>query len=140
MSVVYITVCTKTATLRCPYNPSVVETIKRVVPSALRSWEAPEKAWKVHVDWVDSLAAELRQGGHTVRKTVKTAPPPPPPRSAPMENWANALMDAVGPARIEPVHRALTRVLHPDVAGGDTVLMQQLNAARDQRLTGRRAA
>jgi hypothetical protein len=48
------------------------------------------------------------------------------------------LLDAVGPARIEPVHRALARVLHPDV-GGDTALMQQLNAARDRRMVGRAA-
>lgn len=137
MSVIYITVGTKTATLRCPYNPSVVEIIKIVVPSSYRSWEAPTKAWKFHADWVDALASELRRGGHTVHKT---APPPPPPRSAPRENWADALMEAVGPARIEPVHRALTKVLHPDLDTGDTQLMQELNAARDRRVTGRRAA
>jgi hypothetical protein len=42
------------------------------------------------------------------------------------------LLDAVGKDRVEPVHRALVKVLHPDV-GGDTKLMQELNAARDRR-------
>ena len=35
--------------------------------------------------------------------------------------------------RIADVYRALTKILHPDLPTGDTVLAQQLNAARDRR-------
>lgn len=39
------------------------------------------------------------------------------------------LLAAVGPARVTAVHRALTKVLHPDTPTGDTALQQQLNDA-----------
>jgi hypothetical protein len=51
------------------------------------------------------------------------------------------LMEAVGPQRREAVFRALTRVLHPDVTGGDNTLQQQqLNEARDAFNTEERNA
>ncbi|HWT48540.1 MAG TPA: hypothetical protein VN255_08180, partial [Mycobacterium sp.] len=59
----------------------------------------------------------------------------PPPRAEAFTSdtslWAKILFRRVGRERREPVFRALTRVLHPDV-GGDHHLMQELNAAREE--------
>ncbi|MFF2085911.1 hypothetical protein ACFVVM_19200 [Nocardia sp. NPDC058176] len=47
--------------------------------------------------------------------------------------WAEQLFSALGASRTEAVFRALTKVFHPDnIKTGDTVLMQQLNEARDR--------
>lgn len=53
-----------------------------------------------------------------------------------MRTWAEHLIEAVGAERREPVVRALTKVLHPDVTTtGDTVLMQQLLDARSKAVS-----
>jgi DnaB helicase-like protein len=59
-------------------------------------------------------------------------------RDLPGQNWADHLFAAVGPGRAEKIFAALTRILHPDVDGGSTELMQQLNVARDRARGGRR--
>jgi hypothetical protein len=41
------------------------------------------------------------------------------------------LFHAVGRERRDKVHRALTKIIHPDLQNGSKVLMQQLNDARD---------
>ncbi|WP_280234219.1 hypothetical protein [Nocardia cyriacigeorgica] len=46
-------------------------------------------------------------------------------------SWAEQLFRAVGRERRDKVHRALTKVPHPDLQGGSKVLMQQLNDARN---------
>lgn len=117
------------------YDPEVIDLIK-TFPSSARRWNPATKVWAVEGFAVRELAALLTQYGHRVIEPSRTTPPP---RSAPHDSWADALMDAVGRQRIEPVHRALTRVLHPDV-GGDTELMQALNAARDRQAVRRGAA
>ena len=43
--------------------------------------------------------------------------------------WASGVFRRVGPHRTDAVYRGLSKLLHPDV-GGDTKLMQELNAAR----------
>jgi hypothetical protein len=66
---------------------------------------------------------------------------PEPATEAADRSWAVVLMEAVGPQRREAVFRALTRVLHPDVTGGDNTLQQQqLNEARDAFNTEERNA
>lgn len=57
-------------------------------------------------------------------------PPPRPPKGGP-RTWADDLLTEAGD--LAPVvYKALARVLHPD-AGGNTKLMQALNAANDRR-------
>ncbi|MFB7875731.1 hypothetical protein ACFC06_10800 [Nocardia sp. NPDC056064] len=49
------------------------------------------------------------------------------------ETWAAQLFGHVDTGRAEAMFRALTKVFHPDnIKTGDTVLMQQLNDARDR--------
>lgn len=120
---------TRTARVRFPYDPALVELIKAVVNPASRSWDKPTKSWIVDSLAVGDFLLHARRLGHVIEDGRGTPPPPrqAPPRGA---DWAVELFAAVGPARAESVFRALTRVLHPDVATGDTVLMQDLNNAR----------
>jgi hypothetical protein len=114
------------------YDPDVVSVVKSL-PSRSRSWDAESRVWWVDSWHIDQLVDLLESEGYRVVVTGATRKASaPPPRTAPAENWADALMQAVGSARVDPVHRALVRVLHPDVATGDTALMQQLNGARDR--------
>ena len=81
-------------------------------------------------DSVDALAGALRAAGQHVFFTAggadnRRAPSP----GTPDRTWAEHLFAAVGPAHADATYRAMSKVLHPDT-GGDTVLMQQLNAAR----------
>lgn len=111
------------STVRFRYDPAVVSLIKSTVPSFARSWDAQRRVWFIDTDWTSGLAAELVCRGHTV--TGLTAPRPEGDG-----DWAAALFRAVGPQRIPAVHRALSRVLHPDTATGCPVLQRQLNDAR----------
>lgn len=113
-------------TVRFPYDREVVELVK-TVPRWARTWNAVTKQWTVDSLYVPELADELRALGHTIvgiggekkRNNDTDAP----------GAWAHMLFTAVGPSRAGAVHRALTKVLHPDTATGDTALQQQLNDA-----------
>lgn len=127
------------STVAFKYDPDVIDMIK-TFPASWRRWNPATKTWSFDTYASGELAVLLMQYGHTVIEPGRRSQPPPP-RSAPRgDTWADALMMAVGPERVEPVHRVLTRVLHPDVATGDTVLMQQLNTARDRHVKLRGAA
>lgn len=123
-----------------PFDGDVVELIK-TLPSGARRWDPVRKSWWVGPLEVDALITILETGGHRIvgdwtRARQESAPPPRRPRDT-AQGWADALFVAVGTSRTEPVYRALTKVLHPDVATGDTDLCQQLNAARDRRAVRR---
>jgi hypothetical protein len=71
----------------------------------------------------------------TLRKKKSTTPRKPKPPT--QKTWAMTLFENVGKERIPDIHRALTKVLHPDnQATGDHFLQQQLNDARDALLRG----
>jgi len=74
---------------------------------------------------------EQRQWGASAgtNQQQQQARPPRPDRGE--RTWADALLTAAGPELAPRVFKALAAVLHPDT-GGDTTLMQQLNAARDR--------
>ncbi|BBX73916.1 hypothetical protein H7H78_17210 [Mycobacterium shinjukuense] len=115
--------------VRSAYDPTVIATIKAVVPPFARSWDAPRRRWTVAPDWAALLAAALVAAGHQ----VVAAPASDPPRQCSSGDWARHLLRAVGPSRVAVVHRALTRVLHPDnTATGCPVLQRELNCARDE--------
>lgn len=116
------------------YDPEVIGLIK-TLPVWGRRWNPETKEWTVRESFTSELIGLLEFAGHRVLVTGARAAPPP--RLAPRgETWADALLDAVGPQRVEKVHRALVKVLHPDV-GGDDELMAQLNRARDRRTVAR---
>ena len=134
MTAIRIIVSDGRAEVSFQYDPDVVDAIK-TVPSHRRTWDSLRKVWTVPASTIPSLIEMLEADGHRVHVTGGTNVPPP--RTAPAGGtWADLLLEAVGPLRVEPVHRALSRILHPDV-GGDTTLMQTLNAARDRRAVRR---
>lgn len=106
------------------YSPVVVEIMKAVVPPAARSWSQEARKWTVDVDWVGPLGAALRAAGCIVIGLGEQA-------HCASAAWALSLFHAVGPHRTPAVHRALSKVLHPDNAEtGCPVLQRELNAAR----------
>ncbi len=116
--------------VRFRYDPALVELLKTAVPSYARSWDPSLKQWQIQAGHAERLASALRATGHQV---IGLDPDPPPRTTTGTDTarWAKILFRRVGPSRREPVFRALTRVLHPDV-GGDTALMRELNDARDE--------
>ena len=107
------------------YSAVVVELLKAMVPAHARSWNAATREWTVNLDWVEPLAAALRACGHTVVGFDETAP------AAQCGSWARHLYRAVGPHRLPAVHRALSKVLHPDNTDtGSHELQRELNDAR----------
>lgn len=132
MSNVRVTRESYQARVRFSYDERLVGLIKSL-PRYGRRWDPTQRVWLVDDDLVTDLVGMFRFHGYEVVVTdARQKTKVPPPRSATTESWADALMKAVGSERVDPVHRALTRVLHPDVATGDNDLMQALNGARDR--------
>jgi len=113
-----------------------------------RKWDPTptNKCWIMPVRFVDDLADALRAAGVTVYITRADGSPwrsgrtTHGHRSTPAAGWADALFTAVGPNRVEPVFRAMSRIIHQDAGGGDTRLMQELNAARERAAFSNRQA
>ena len=107
------------------YNADIVETIKLVVPSFLRSWNKARREWLIlEAVYAAELAGVLRSAGHTIigLDTPKRAHAPDP------SGWARAVFQRVGPHRAALAYRLLSRVCHPD-HGGDHQLQIELNQA-----------
>jgi len=124
------------------FAPFALKDVCKTLPG--RSWDKLVKCWVIPSVFVDEAANVLRAAGCVVYVTRPNGQPwtsgraGAGHRSSPGDRWAELLLEAVGPQRADTVFRALTRILHPD-AGGDLVLMKQLNAARD-RVESRRAS
>lgn len=118
--------------VRSAYDPAVVSLIKRAIPGYARSWSAASRAWFIDPDWAAVLAAELRCHGHTVTGAGDTRHKP----HSDTDEWARLLFERVGTRRVSVVHRALTRVLHPDNREtGCQQLQRELNDARAEMTT-----
>ena len=118
-------------TVQFAYNRAVVELIKQTVPGYARSWSPERRVWLIDPFWAPVLADTLRMYGHTV---VGLDDHHRDDRdrhchSGGDADWARMLFRRVGPARAGPVFRSLSRILHPDVATGDTQLQRELNLA-----------
>jgi len=100
-----------------------VELLKSRVPSYARTWNSAGKLWTVDSAYAAPLAAAFTELGCTV-VGVDTRTP------SACDGWAQHLFRAVGPSRVTAVHRALSKVLHPDVPTGSGVLQRELNDAR----------
>ena len=57
---------------------------------------------------------------------------PPPERTVRQANWSKFLFDAVGPDKVQETFRAMSKVLHPDVNGGDDRRWRELKIAYDE--------
>jgi len=110
-------------TVRFPYDALLVELLKSRVPSYARTWNSAGKLWTVDSAYAAPLAAAFTELGCTV-VGVETRTP------SACDGWAQHLFRAVGPSRVTAVHRALSKVLHPDVPTGSGVLQRELNDAR----------
>jgi len=107
------------------YNPDVVATIKSVVAGFARTYDPATRTWLIDAAFAGALASALRAQCFNVTGIAEAAPATP-------NDWAAALLAAVGPDRVDAAVRALSRVLHPDRPGGDADLQRQLLAARDE--------
>jgi len=110
-------------TVRFPYDALLVLLLKSRVPSYARTWFSAGKYWTVDSAYAAPLAAAFTELGCTV-VGVETRTP------SACDGWAQHLFRAVGPSRVTAVHRALSKVLHPDVPTGSGVLQRELNDAR----------
>ena len=110
-------------TVRFPYDALLVELLKSRVPSYARTWNSAGKLWTVDSVYAAPLAAAFTELGCTV-VGVETRTP------SACDGWAQHLFRAVGPSRVTAVHRALSKVLHPNVPTGSGVLQRELNDAR----------
>jgi hypothetical protein len=132
MSTILFTRHSTNYTVRFRYDPDLVELLKTAVPSGARDWNPATKEWTIRAGHAEQLASALRSTGHKVLGLDPPRSDPPPRADGPdTAQWARDLLTRVGPSHRDPVFRALTKVLHPDV-GGDHRLMQDLNRARDE--------
>ena len=113
--------------VRFPYDALLVELLKSRVPSYARTWFSAGKYWTVDSAYAAPLAAAFTELGCTV---VGVETRTPSATSSACDGWAQHLFRAVGPSRVTAVHRALSKVLHPDVPTGSGVLQRELNDAR----------
>ncbi|MEH0445458.1 hypothetical protein QA811_17800 [Streptomyces sp. B21-102] len=118
------------------HSPFEAKDYIKDLPHTWRRWDKGEKCWVVELHAVDTLKSSLRLAGFTVRTTHQvgseqrySTPPPRAERNA--DTWADSMYRALGKTLGDKAYKALVPVLHPD-RGGDTVGMQQLNAARDK--------
>ncbi|HSS25687.1 MAG TPA: hypothetical protein VLL82_15105 [Mycobacterium sp.] len=86
-------------TVKFSYHPALVDLLKDVVPAWARDWNPGTKQWTIATEFAQPLASAIRRAGHTTVGIEE-------PRAAVGEaGWAEALLDAVGPARHEPVFK-----------------------------------
>ncbi|MFE9098519.1 hypothetical protein [Streptomyces sp. NPDC007264] len=118
------------------HSPFEAKDVIKDLPRTWRRWDKGEKCWIVELHAVDSLKSSLRMAGFTVQTTHQpgserrySSPPPRAERNP--DTWADSMYRALGKTLGDKAYKALVPVLHPD-RGGDTVSMQQLNAARDK--------
>ncbi|MDD9376534.1 hypothetical protein M8Z33_07575 [Streptomyces sp. ZAF1911] len=101
------------------------EVIKAAVPSHRRTWDAKDKVWRIHEEWIPVLRRALEDAGHRVRldgvREEHTA--------ASVGDWPAAMYRDLGAELGGRAFKALLLVLHPD-RGGSLAAMQALNAAR----------
>ena len=112
--------------VRFAYDPDAVDVVKRL-PHFSRRWDPAAKMWIVDAAFIGEVVQGLKSFGYSI-KGLETPKP-----GVSQANWADALFNRVGPDRVDPIFRALTRILHPDnPATGDEVIQQELNKARDK--------
>ena len=105
------------------YDPVVVEVLKST--TVVHRWDAGRRYRRIETNRSDLLARKLVEQGYEVLVDNRPWVPVTTPLAAsPIVALFNAL-----PAYLRrPTYLALSKVLHPD-RGGNTALMQQLNAA-----------
>jgi hypothetical protein len=97
-----------------------------------RRWNSEDRYWTVPDVEVDDVVRRLRSAGADVSVEQPAEHREPPPREEKTKSSSgNPFVTVLGelPSHLrKPMYKAMALVLHPDI-GGDTVLMQKLNAA-----------
>lgn len=104
--------------------------IVKAVPGS--RWNPDLLCWTIPTRQLDVCVRWYASAGWEVIIIDSTATPHNTLASQSMVIWAETMMDALGCDRFEAAHRALIKLLHPDHQGGDPILCQQLNVARDR--------
>jgi hypothetical protein len=124
-------------TIDTPYKAEFVSDLKAQIPARGRKWDPATKLWIIEPNY-HSLA--LRLAKHHYNKVIlkdthgyhsDETPEPKKPRDA---DWAAAMFAAVPEQLHQPLYRAISKVLHPDI-GGDPENMKTLTRAYDKRET-----
>ena len=108
------------------YDSRILEIIK-ATPYNARHWSHSEKIWRVNETWWPHLVKDLRLKGYTVLET----PLKRQQQSSVNDAWASALFNRLPQQMHDAAWKALLVVCHPD-KGGDTLITQELNNARDR--------
>jgi hypothetical protein len=114
------------------YDAEAVEII-RTIPG--REWDPEHRRWSIFAYHVNLVARRFYEADMPVTVDGKPWTPPQHQQQKPPTNGSRPPIDAflcsVPPHLMEPVYKALVKVLHPDHEG-DLALMQALNAVHDR--------
>lgn len=117
------------AVVSFPYSAYVVERLKAEVPPPCREYDPARKLWTIYPPYIGPAVAIIRSAYPDAEIEDAAAPTITPPAIDP--DFAELhLLPTAPPELIDVAYRTLARIHHPD-AGGDTRVMQRLNAARD---------
>ncbi|MGO8772062.1 MAG: hypothetical protein ACLQIK_08380 [Mycobacterium sp.] len=109
------------------YDPTIVELLKAMVPSFVRSWNPQRREWMIlEPVYATQFADTLRRLGHPVIGIDD--PPAQRQHATDPAGWARAVFTRVGAGRAPLAYKLLSRLCHPD-HGGDHQLQVELNQA-----------
>ena len=114
-----------------PYDPIVVDAIKRIVPARSRTYDPSQSAWIVASVCRDTIHQMLEDVFvHVEMDAEETYSPPPSPTSTPRHTEYHVLhlQPTAPPELVESAYKTLTKLYHPD-RGGDHDKMTEINAA-----------
>lgn len=124
----------KTPSVKSAYISSPFEAKDDIKALPVRRWNPARKRWVIPESDVEVAAARLRGAGHVVeileQKKEKRTRANGEKRKYGF-TWADDMFAQLPERFHDPVHRSLTKILHPDI-GGDLDAMQALNIARDR--------
>ncbi len=111
-----------------PYDRSVVESIKRIIPPHSRAYDPDAKCWYVSSAFRD-IVHELLEAVFIDVETDPERTFTPPTRTTPRTEFHVLHLQPTAPLElVEAAYRCLSRLHHPD-RGGSVEIMQQINAA-----------
>lgn len=110
-----------TVLVRFPYDDTVKELLKDVVPYFCRQWNVGgNKAWSMGEKNADDFAAALTTRGyeHDWRKTTASSKADTSPEGGfDAHAYATAILHNIPPDQRGAVFRAMARILYPDMYG-----------------------
>lgn len=121
-------------TLKMPYNQDFVSELKETIPAHMRQWDPDSKVWYVGLPYLGALVRILEGYfsdseillDHDIPNLIALRDVIEPKHSPYSELYL--LPDA--PKEVcYAAYRALAKLFHPDVNGGDSKRMKRINLA-----------